>query len=64
MLTRKTLMVDQALLDRAREILGTQTDAETITEALDRIVFRDEVARGIREIAGSGSMRDIFGAGA
>ena len=57
---RKTVMVDQELLDRARAILGTQTDAETITEALEQIVFRDEVVRGIREIAGSGSMRDIF----
>lgn len=56
----KTVTVDQELLNRAREILGTRTDAETVAEALDRIIFRDEVTRGIRAMAGSGSMRDIF----
>jgi Arc/MetJ family transcription regulator len=61
MLTRKTVTVDQELLDRAREILGTRTDAETVSEALDLLVFRDEVSRGIRGIAGSNSMRDIYG---
>jgi hypothetical protein len=57
---RKTVMVDQELLDRPGAILGTPTDAETITQALEQIVFREEVVRGIREIAGSRSMRDIF----
>jgi hypothetical protein len=64
MLTRITLLVDQNLLDRARKILGRRTDAEMIEEALDRVVFRNEVAQGIRKMAGSKSMRDIFSEGA
>jgi hypothetical protein len=64
MLTRTTLLVDRNLLDRARKILRRRTDAERVPEALDRVVFRNEVAQGIRKMAGSKSMRDIFREGA
>lgn len=57
---RRTVRVDTDVLARAREILGTHTDAETIIGALDMLVFRDEVSRGIREMAGSESIRDIY----
>jgi len=35
-------------------------DAETVNAALDLIAFRDEVSKGVRRIAGSNSMRDIY----
>ncbi|HEX2077756.1 MAG TPA: hypothetical protein VHG08_08610 [Longimicrobium sp.] len=59
---RKTLSVpvDKNLLSQAREILGTNSDTETVAAALDLIVFRDEVTRGIRALAGSNSIRDIY----
>lgn len=59
---RKTTVVpvDEALLYRAREILGTRSDAATIAAALDLVVFREEVSRGIRAMAGSNSIRDIY----
>jgi Arc/MetJ family transcription regulator len=55
-----TVSVDEDLLGRAREILGTQSDTATVAAALDWIVFRDEVCRGIRAMAGSNSLRDIY----
>lgn len=36
-------------------------DAETVDAALDLVVFRDEVTKGVRRIAGSQSLRDIYG---
>jgi len=58
---RRSLRLSRANLDRARQILGTKTDAETVDAALDLVVFRDEVTKGVRRIAGSNSMRDIYG---
>jgi acid phosphatase family membrane protein YuiD len=56
----KTVPVDEDLLRRARKILGTKSDVATVAAALDLIVFRDEVSRGIRAMAGSHAMRDIY----
>jgi Arc/MetJ family transcription regulator len=57
---RRRVAVDEELLRRAGKIMGTRSDAETVGAALDLIVFRDEVSRGIRRMAGSNSMRDIY----
>jgi hypothetical protein len=54
------MWISQDKLDRARMVLGTKTDAETVDAALDLIAFRDEVSKGVRRIAGSNSMRDIY----
>jgi Arc/MetJ family transcription regulator len=56
----RRVKVDDDLLRRAGKILGTRTAAETVAAALDLIVFRDEVSRGIRRMAGSHSIRDIY----
>ena len=56
----RSVRVDGDLLRRAGNVLGTQSPAETVAVALDLIVFRDEVSRGIRRMAGSNSMRDIY----
>jgi hypothetical protein len=57
---RMSMRISRDKLDRARKILGTKTDAETVDAALDLIAFRDEVLKGVRRIAGSNSMRDIY----
>lgn len=57
---RKNMRLRQDLLDRARRILGTRTETETVEQALELVAFREEVADGIRRIAGSGSLRDIY----
>jgi Arc/MetJ family transcription regulator len=57
---RKSVRVDDDLIRRARKILRTQTASETVTAALDLIIFRNEVTRGIRRMAGSNSLRDIY----
>jgi hypothetical protein len=47
-------------VDRARRILGTDTETETIELALDLVAFRQEVIDGVRDLAGSKSIRDVL----
>lgn len=55
---RKNLRLNQAKLDRARRILGTTTETETVEQALDLVAFRQEVVAGVRRLAGSKTLRD------
>jgi hypothetical protein len=57
---RKNMRLRQDLLDRARRVLGVETETETVEQALELVVFRQEVVEGIRRIAGSGIVRDIY----
>lgn len=56
---RKNLRLTQDKIDRARKILGTTTETETIEQALDLVAFRREVVAGIERIAGSGGLEDV-----
>jgi hypothetical protein len=56
---RKNLRLTQAKVDRARRILGTDTETETIEQALDLVAFRQEVIDGVRRLSGSGSLQDV-----
>jgi hypothetical protein len=60
---RKNLRLNQAKLDRARRILGTATETETVEQTLDLVAFRQEVSAGVRRLAGSKSLRDPFARG-
>jgi len=60
---RKNMRLRQDLIDRARRVLGTRTETETVEQALELVTFRKEVAEGIRQIAASGSLQDIYSEG-
>ncbi len=51
---KKTLLLDQELLDRARRALGARTETETVTDALEAVVRREAQVRGLRELAALG----------
>jgi hypothetical protein len=55
---RKNLRLSQAKIDRAKRILGTKTETETIEQALDLVAFRSEVVSGLEALAGSQLLRD------
>lgn len=57
---RKNMRLRQDLIDRAREVLGTRTETETVEQALELVAFRKELSDGLGRIAGSGSMRDVY----
>lgn len=52
--SKKTLNLDQALLDRARRTLGARTETDTITQALELVVRRGEQIQGLRALAALG----------
>ena len=61
---RKNYRLTQAKLDRARQVLGTDTETETIEQALDLVAFREEVLAGVRRLAGKRIWRDVLRDGA
>lgn len=60
---RKNMRLRQDLIDKARRILGTSTETETVEQALELVAFRKEVSDGMRRIGGSRSTRDIYDEG-
>lgn len=61
MTVRKNFRLDPAKLRRAQRILGARTETDTVEQALDLVAFRHEAIEGVRRMAGSQSLRDIFG---
>ena len=55
---RKNLRLSQSKIDRAKKILGTKTETETIEQALDLVAFRQEVVSGLEGLVGSNMLRD------
>jgi len=51
---KKTLRLDQGLLDRARQALGVRTETDAVTRALEAVVRRQQQVEGIRLLASLG----------
>jgi hypothetical protein len=51
---KKTLLLNQELLDRARRALGARTETDTVTQALEIVVQRGEQIAGLRRLASLG----------
>lgn len=56
LMQRKRLVVDQRKLDRARVILGLDSETAIIDAALDRVVFADEFMVGIESLREAGGL--------
>jgi len=48
-------------LDRARRLLGTRTDEETVERALDAVIAEDRIVRALRRARAAGGFEDVFG---
>jgi hypothetical protein len=48
---KKTLLLDQTLLDRARQALGVRTETDTVRRALEAVLRREQQVQGIRALA-------------
>jgi Arc/MetJ family transcription regulator len=53
---KKTLRLDQRLLDSARRALGTRTETEAVTRALEAVVRREHQVQGLRLLAELGAV--------
>ncbi len=56
---RKNVVMDQRKLDVARRALGVDTETEAIDQALDFVVFREELAQGFAAVRRSGGVEDV-----
>ena len=60
-LVRKNVFLDPEVLRRVQAILGTQSESETIREALNLVAFRQEVMQGFDRVAGKApDFRDLW----
>ena len=51
-LVRKNVFLDPEVLRRAQDILGAESEAEAIREALNLVALRQEVMHGFDQVAG------------
>ncbi len=60
---RTSVLIDESLLKRAREVLGPRSITEAITEALQLILTNAEIARRTEELLrkGRGKFVDAWG---
>ena len=58
-LRRKNMVMDQRKLDAAKAALGALSETAAVDAALDLVVFRAEVVRGLDELAAAGGLATI-----
>ncbi len=56
---RKNMLMDQRKLDAAKAALGAASETAAVDAALDLVVFRTEVFRGLDELAAAGGLATI-----
>lgn len=56
---RKNMLMDQRKLNAAKAALGAETETATVDAALDLVVFRTEVFRGLDELAAAGGIASV-----
>ena len=59
-LQRKVIHLNQAKLKRAQKILGAQTEAEALDQALDIVVAEADIDAALKAARGKGRLRKVF----
>lgn len=58
-LKRKNMLMDQRKLDAAKAALGADSETATVDAALDLVVFRAEVFKGLDALVAAGGLASI-----
>ncbi|KJU83270.1 hypothetical protein MBAV_004526 [Candidatus Magnetobacterium bavaricum] len=56
----KHLKVDPILLERAKKILDTKTDSETVEKALGYIIDEGQIREAIKAMKGIGGIEKVY----
>jgi len=56
---KKNFRLFQSKIDRAKKALGAETETEAIEQALDLVIFREELVKGVRAMK-EAELIDIF----
>ncbi len=56
----KHLVLDQELLDRARQVLGVKTERQAVEEALALVASEEALDRLLQKLGGKGQLQKVF----
>jgi hypothetical protein len=56
---RKNFYLDEGKIQRARRILGAKTEIETVTRALDLVIFRKKILASLEKVRGKGGIAPV-----
>jgi hypothetical protein len=59
-LRHKHVRIDQAKLEKAKQVLEARTDTETLDRALSLVVSEGEIDAALRGIRGKGRLKKVF----
>jgi len=57
--TKKNFRLYQSKIDRAKKALNAETETDAIDQALELVIFRDELVKGVRAMRGA-ELVDVF----
>jgi hypothetical protein len=59
-LRHKHVRIDQAKLDKAKQVLDAKTDTEALDRALNLVVTEGEIDATLRAVGGKGKLKKMF----
>jgi hypothetical protein len=60
MVRHKHLKLDQTKIERAKRLLGTDTEQETIERALDLVIAEAPILQAHKRVKKTGGVEDVF----
>lgn len=57
---RKNFYLDQNKIKKVQKLLGATTETQAIGRALDLVLFRVEIRKSLKKVAGKGVVVEIF----
>ncbi len=57
---KKTLFLNESFVRKARKILKTKTEKETVNRALEIVVEENEIIQAHHDIAGAGHIETVY----
>lgn len=57
---RKNFLLDETKIRRLKRVLGTKTETEAVQQAIDEVLFRDEVLKTFKKYRGKVKIEKIF----
>jgi len=59
-LRHKHVRIDQAKLERAKQVLDARTETEALDRALNLVVTEAEIDAALRAVRGKGKLKKVF----
>ena len=59
-LRHKHVRIDQAKLEKAKQVLDARTDTEALDRALSLVVTEGEIDSALRAVGGRGKLKKVF----